>query len=129
MMLLVCSVMDVYAEDGQFEAQAITWIQLFENKERLLTHKISLTAFYVGDGFYQDQITANIVASEYLVFPFLGEYSEGFIKHCLYKDLKVVGVISADKNSRAPRVRKVIKLSTISNPEYNCLEQISNFVN
>lgn len=31
-MLLACSVMDAYAEDEQFEAQAITWIQLFENK-------------------------------------------------------------------------------------------------
>lgn len=128
-MLLACLVMNAYAQNEQFEVQAITWIKLFENKDSLLTNKISLTAFYVGDGFYQDQITANIVASEYLVFPFLGEYSEGFIKHCLYKDLKVVGFISADKNSRAPRIRKVSKLSTISNPEYNCLEQISNFVN
>jgi hypothetical protein len=127
LLLILSSAIQVYASDDGYKQ--ITWNNLFKSHKKLVGEKVILIAFYNHLGFYKDPESAKSLSMEYLVFPFYGDVTEDFLKNCNRKMLIVEGVISSHEKSRAPRIKKVVRLSPLSDPEYNCLDQISGFVN
>ncbi|WP_166340760.1 hypothetical protein [Pseudoalteromonas sp. MB47] len=127
LLLTLSSAIQVSARNDGYKQ--ITWSNLFESHEKLVGEKVTLTAFYNFAGFYKDLESADSFSMEYLVFPFYGDVTKDFIKHCNERLLIVEGIISSHEKSRAPRIKKVVRLSPLSDPEYNCLDQISGFVN
>ncbi|KTD97077.1 hypothetical protein [Pseudoalteromonas sp. H71] len=113
----------------KIECEKISWGELFKNQNDLVGTKVCLVGHYGHLDFYEDRAALEKMSKQYLVFPFYGDVTEGFVKHCSDRMLLVEGVISSHEKSKAPRIRKVTRLSPVSAPEYSCLEQISGFVN
>ncbi|MEL0631320.1 hypothetical protein V6237_00955 [Pseudoalteromonas carrageenovora] len=113
----------------KIECKKISWAQLFKNQNDLVGTKVCLIGYYGHLGFYEDRAALENMSKQYLVFPFYGDVTEGFVKHCSNRMLLVEGVISRHEKSEAPRIRKVTRLSLLSDSEYSCLDQISGFVN
>ena len=111
------------------ECKKVSWGQLFKNQSELIGTKVCLVGYYGHLDFYEDRAALENMSKQYLVFPFYGDVTEGFVKRCSNRMLLVEGVISSHEKSKAPRIRKVTRLSPFSDPEYSCLDQISGFVN
>ncbi|MFK3859771.1 hypothetical protein [Pseudoalteromonas rhizosphaerae] len=126
-LFLISSLLNASVIEKEAELKIITWNQLFGSGENLLLKKIRLTAFYTDGGFHKDSESAYEFSSEYLVFPFHGDITENFINRCSHKLLIVEGVIHSHEVSRAPRIKKVSRLSPVSEPEFDCLAQIVDF--
>ena len=131
LLILIVVVFSVkaFALQENIECKKILWGQLFKNQSDLIGTKVCLVGYYGHLGFYEDRAALEKMSKQYLVFPFYGDVTEGFVKRCSYRMLLVEGVISSHEKSKAPRIRKVTRLSPFSDPEYSCLDQISGFVN
>lgn len=131
LLFLIVAVFSVKAFPLQenIECKKVSWGQLFKNQSELIGTKVCLVGYYGHLDFYEDRAALEKMSKQYLVFPFYGDVTEGFVKRCSNRMLLVEGVISSHEKSKAPRIRKVTRLSPLSDPEYSCLEQISGFVN
>ncbi|MBH0033433.1 MULTISPECIES: hypothetical protein [unclassified Pseudoalteromonas] len=131
LLFLIVSVFSVKAFPLQenIECKKVSWGQLFKNQSELIGTKVCLVGYYGHLVFYEDHAALENMSKQYLVFPFYGDVTEGFVKRCSDRMLLVEGVISSHEKSKAPRIRKVTRLSPFSDPEYSCLDQISGFVN
>ncbi|NMP80597.1 hypothetical protein HHE92_12385 [Pseudoalteromonas arctica] len=131
LLFLIVAVFSVKAFPLQenIECKKVSWGQLFKNQSELIGTKVCLVGYYGHLDFYEDRAALDNMSKQYLVFPFYGDVTEGFVKRCSNRMLLVEGVISSHEKSKAPRIRKVTRLSPFSDPEYSCLDQISGFVN
>ncbi|MBH0016199.1 hypothetical protein [Pseudoalteromonas sp. NGC95] len=131
LLFLIVAVFSVKAFPLQenIECKKVSWGQLFKNQSELIGTKVCLVGYYGHLDFYEDRAALENMSKQYLVFPFYGDVTEGFVKRCSNIMLLVEGVISSHEKSKAPRIRKVTRLSPFSDPEYSCLDQISGFVN
>ncbi|MBH0059608.1 hypothetical protein I6E85_00410 [Pseudoalteromonas sp. NZS71] len=131
LLFLIVAVFSVKAFPLQenIECKKVSWGQLFKNQSELIGTKVCLVGYYGHLDFYEDRAALENMSKQYLVFPFYGDVTEGFVKRCSNRMLLVEGVISNHEKSKAPRIRKVTRLSPFSDPEYSCLDQISGFVN
>ncbi|MDN3381117.1 hypothetical protein QL995_00315 [Pseudoalteromonas sp. APC 3358] len=131
LLFLIVAVFSVKAFPLQenIECKKVSWGQLFKNQSELIGTKVCLVGYYGHLDFYEDRAALENMSKQYLVFPFYGDLTEGFVKRCSNRMLLVEGVISSHEKSKAPRIRKVTRLSPFSDPEYSCLDQISGFVN
>ncbi|WP_024591843.1 MULTISPECIES: hypothetical protein [unclassified Pseudoalteromonas] len=131
LLFLIVAVFSVKAFPLQenIECKKVSWGQLFKNQSELIGTKVCLVGYYGHLDFYEDRAALENMSKQYLVFPFYGDVTEGFVKRCSNRMLLVEGVISSHEKSKAPRIRKVTRLSPFSDPEYSCLDQISGFVN
>ena len=131
LLFLIVAVFSVKAFPLQenIECKKVSWGQLFKNQSELIGTKLCLVGYYVHFDFYEDRAALENMSKQYLVFPFYGDATEGFVKRCSNRMLLVEGVISSHEKSKAPRIRKVTRLSPLSDPEYSCLDQISGFLN
>lgn len=131
LLFLIVAVFSVKAFPLQenIECKKVSWGQLFKNQSELIGTKVCLVGYYGHLDFYEDRAALENMSKQYLVFPFYGDVTEGFVKRCSNRMLLVEGVISSHEKSKAPRIRKVTRLSPFSDLEYSCLDQISGFVN
>lgn len=81
LMVVVFSV-KAFPLQEKIECKKISWGELFKNQNDLVGTKVCLVGHYGHLDFYEDRAALEKMSKQYLVFPFYGDVTEGFVKHC-----------------------------------------------